>query len=55
MGGYINKAKFGCQEFNLEELKAIRRLFGSNIRAKITILEGTEITLELLDKIIAKL
>lgn len=54
-GDYINKAKFGCQEFNLEELKAIRRLFGSNIRAKITILEGTEITLELLDKIIAKL
>ncbi len=53
-GNFTNKAKFGCQEFSLEELETIKRLFDSNIQAKVNIL-GVDITGEFIDKIIAKL
>ena len=49
----MDKAKFGCQQFDINELRTIRRLFDSNIQAKVNIL-GVDITSEFLDKIIAK-
>ena len=52
-GNFTNKAKFGCQQFDINELRTIRRLFDSNIQAKVNIL-GVDITSEFLDKIIAK-
>ena len=50
---FTSKAKFGCQQFDINELRTIRRLFDSNIQAKVNIL-GVDITGEFLDKIIAK-
>ena len=52
-GNFTNKAKFGCQQFDINELRTIRRLFDSNIQAKVNIL-GVDITGEFLDKVIAK-
>lgn len=44
---------FGCQEFEMDEIKAIRRFLGRNIKIELKVGE-TKITPSLLDKIINK-
>jgi hypothetical protein len=58
IGGYelamTNKlANFGCQSFTLSELQAYKRLVQDPINTKLSI-HGTDITSELLDKIIER-
>jgi len=43
--------KFGCQEFSIEELKTIKKLFNSELQTKL-IIRGVEIKLSLIDKLI---
>lgn len=53
----MDKAKFGCQEFDINELRAIKRLFNKSLKANITlVLDGKATILkeEFLDKVIAK-
>jgi len=49
-----NKVAFGCQNFTKDELKAIYKLFNSEIRAKITI-RGVDIQSGMIQSLINKL
>lgn len=50
----VKKIAFGCQKFNIDELRAIKRLFASEVNATVSI-EGVNITKAMLDKLINKL